>query len=72
MKTLARFAFAVSVGAVCLLGVSTVMAGKKGIPAPPPPVLCGCVCSDGSIVIVHAENEAGCPAACANACPQEM
>ena len=73
MKSIARISFMVAVSAVCLFGVSQVMAGKgKGIPAPPPPVLCGCICPDGSFTTVHAENEAGCAAACANACPQEM
>ena len=71
MRTLTRIAGVVSVCAM-VLGISTVLAGRKSVPAPPPPVLCGCACPDGSFVIVHAENEAGCEAACANACPQDM
>ena len=57
-----------------LLGVSSnVGAGKgKGIPAPPPDVLCGCICPDGSFTTTHAPDENSCPAACAAACPSDM
>ena len=71
MRALTRIAAAVSVCAL-LAGVSTVMAGRKSVPAPPPPVLCGCPCPDGSFVIVHAPDAESCPAVCANACLQDM
>ena len=70
MRTLTRIAAALSVCAM-VFGVSTVLAGR-GKPAPPPPVLCGCACPDGSIVIVHAPDENSCPAVCATACAQDM
>lgn len=69
MRNAARVAAAISVCAA-LFGVSSVMAGRKGRPAPPPPVLCGCACPDGSIVIVHAPDENSCPSVCATACDQ--
>jgi len=72
MKMLVRAAAAVSMFAV-LVGVSTlVTAGGKRAPAPPPDVLCGCACPDGSIVITHAPDEASCPLVCANACDNTM
>ena len=68
MKTFVRIAAVVSVSAA-LLGASTLMA-KKGPPLPPPPVLCGCACPDGSIVITHAPDAESCPAVCETACNQ--
>ena len=50
------------------LGISTLLAAPRGRPLPPPPVLCGCVCPDGSFVITHAPNPHACPSACATAC----
>lgn len=70
MRTLTRIAAAVSVCAA-LFGVSSVLAGR-GRPAPPPDVLCGCYCPDGSIVIVHAPDENSCPIVCQSACLQDM
>jgi hypothetical protein len=61
-----RIAIAVCVLVASTLGISSLMA--KGRPAPPPPVLCGCLCPDGSFVITHAPNENACPTACATAC----
>jgi len=49
------------------LGVSSMVAAG-GQPAPPPPVLCGCACPDGSFVITHAPDADSCPSACATAC----
>ena len=69
MKQLARFAAFVSVG-VALIGISNIEAGRKSVPAPPPPVLCGCLCADGSIVIVHAPDANSCPSVCESACDQ--
>ena len=73
MRMLSRIVFAVAV-CVSLFGVSSIMAGRKATPAPPPPVLCGCICPDGSFTTTHAENAAGCESACATACQgsQEM
>ena len=70
-KNLARFA---AVTAICfaVAGISSLQAGKKGIPAPPPPVLCGCACPDGSIVVTHAPSADQCEAVCATACDQTM
>jgi hypothetical protein len=70
MRTLTRIAAALSVCAL-FVGISTVVSAK-GRPAPPPDVLCGCYCPDGSIVITHAPDEESCPAVCATACSQEM
>ena len=69
MKKLARIAALVSIG-VALIGITGPQAAKKGIPAPPPPVLCGCACPDGSFVITHAPDADSCPAVCATACDQ--
>jgi hypothetical protein len=71
MRKLVQVAAVVSVG-FGLMGLSALEAGgRRGQPAPPPPVLCGCACSDGSFVIVHAPDEASCPSVCATACPSE-
>lgn len=67
MRTLARIVAAVSV-CVALFGFSSLMAARGGRPAPPPPVLCGCACPDGSFVITHAPDPDSCPSACATAC----
>ena len=53
---------------VFLLSGSTAPAKPVGIPLPPPPVLCGCVCDDGSFVITHAPSGDACPKACEAAC----
>jgi hypothetical protein len=66
MKSLSRIVFAVAVCAG-LFGISTIMAGRKA-PAPPPPVLCGCACPDGSFVTTHAPDADSCESACATAC----
>ena len=66
MSKLMRIAAALSVCVVLTLGVSSILAG--GRPAPPPPVLCGCVCPDGSFVTTHAKNAQQCPRACEIAC----
>jgi hypothetical protein len=61
----------VAVSAVCfalLFGVSTILAAPGGRPAPKPPVLCGCLCDDGSFVTTHAKNAKQCPRACEAAC----
>ena len=52
---------------VLALGVSAVLAARKQ-PAPPPPVLCGCLCPDGSFTTTHAPDENSCESACAAAC----
>jgi hypothetical protein len=69
--TLVRIAATASVCAA-LLGISSIMAGRGGHPLPPPPVLCGCLCPDGSYVITHAPDENSCPDVCATACPSDM
>jgi hypothetical protein len=71
MKKLVRIAALLSVG-VGLLGVPSTEARKGGVPAPPPPVLCGCACPDGSFVITHAPDEASCPSVCESACNNTM
>jgi hypothetical protein len=70
MKMLVRMAAAASVFAA-LVGVSSLVTAK-GRPAPPPPVLCGCACPDGSIIITHAPDAESCPAVCASVCPSDM
>jgi len=70
MKMLVRMAAAASVFAV-LVGVTSLVTAK-GRPAPPPPVLCGCACPDGSIIITHAPDAESCPAVCASVCPSDM
>jgi hypothetical protein len=70
-KTIARV---VAAAAICLaaLGVGSIEAGRKSVPAPPPPVLCGCACPDGSFVITHAPDAESCPAVCEQACNNTM
>jgi hypothetical protein len=70
MKRVARIAFTVSICSIGMFGISSIMAARGGRPAPPPPVLCGCACPDGSIVITHAPDAESCPAVCATACDQ--
>ncbi len=67
MRTLARIVVVFSV-CVALFGISSLMAARGGRPAPPPPVLCGCICPDGSFVTTHAPDADSCPSACATAC----
>ena len=66
MRTLVRMVAALSLCVVAFGVASIVSAG--GRPAPPPPVLCGCACPDGSFVTTHAANADSCPSACATAC----
>lgn len=47
-------------------GITSVIA--KGRPLPPPPVLCGCLCPDGSFITTHAPSSNACASACAAAC----
>jgi len=68
MRKAVQIAVTACVCVAMTFGVSSIMAGRKGIPAPPPPVLCGCICPDGSLVITHAPDANSCPAACATAC----
>ena len=70
MKMLVRMAAAASVFAA-LVGVTSLVTAK-GRPVPPPPVLCGCACPDGSIIITHAPDAESCPAVCASVCPSDM
>lgn len=65
MKTLSRIVASIAICTVCL-GVTSLFAG--GRKAPPPPVLCGCACPDGSFTTVHAPDADSCPSACATAC----
>ncbi|MDH3284629.1 MAG: hypothetical protein OEQ13_07805, partial [Acidobacteriota bacterium] len=54
---------------VLVLGMSSLLAAPPvGRPGPKPPVLCGCLCEDGSFVTTHAKNAKGCDKACATAC----
>lgn len=69
MRKPARIVTTVSFICVGLFGISNLMAGH-GKPAPPPPVLCGCACPDGSFVITHAPDADSCPSVCATACSQ--
>jgi hypothetical protein len=62
-----HIAAAVSVCVALAFGVTSILAAP-GRPAPPQPVLCGCVCPDGSFVVVHAKNAKACPKACEDAC----
>jgi len=73
MKKLTRIAATVSVCSVWLFGASSIVnAGRgKSTPAPPPPVLCGCLCPDGSIMVTHAPDAESCPSVCATACNTE-
>ncbi len=58
---------------LALLALSGLVFAKGGsAPAPPPPVLCGCKCPDGSFVTTHAPDANSCPSACAAACPSDM
>ena len=68
MKKLVRIAVTAFVCTVVTFGVSSLVSARGGKPLPPPPVLCGCICPDGSFTTVHAENAKGCEAACATAC----
>ena len=71
MRKLARIVALVSVG-VGMIGISSLNAGRGGRPAPPPPVLCGCACPDGSFVITHAPDAESCPSVCESACNNTM
>jgi len=68
MKKALRIAGVVCVSLVMTLAVSSSMAVRAGRPAPPPPVLCGCACPDGSFVITHAPDADSCPSVCEAAC----
>jgi hypothetical protein len=63
-----RLVVYVAVVCVALAGISSVVLAKVGRPAPPPPVLCGCLCPDGSFTTTHAPDANSCDAACAVAC----
>ena len=67
MKTSTRIVAAVAV-CVAFFGISSILAARGGRPAPPPPVLCGCACPDGSFVTTHAPDADSCESACAVAC----
>lgn len=67
MKKVSRVVVGIAVG-VGLFGASSIMAARVGRPAPPPPVQCGCLCSDGSFVTTHAPDANSCPSACETAC----
>ena len=68
MKSL-RVAAAFCTFVVLTLGMSSLLAAPPvGRPGPRPPVLCGCICPDGSFVTTHAKNAKACPRACAIAC----
>lgn len=67
MKMFARIVAAFAVCAA-LFGISSILAARGGRPAPPPPVLCGCACPDGSFVTTHAPDANSCESACAVAC----
>lgn len=66
MKKLVRIAAIFSV-CVAVFGMTSFLAARSR-PAPPPPVQCGCICSDGSLVTTHAPDANSCPSACATAC----
>ena len=68
MTKLVRITAAFFVCGALTFGVSTLLAARGGRPLPPPPVLCGCVCPDGSFVTTHAPSPNACPSACATAC----
>ncbi len=69
MTKLLRIAAVLAAFVILALGMSSLLAASPvGRPAPKPPVLCGCVCPDGSFVITHARNSRACPRACATAC----
>lgn len=67
MKKAGRLFFMVSLIAAAL-AVTSVVFARGGRPAPPPPVMCGCLCPDGSFTTTHAPDANSCPAACAVAC----
>jgi hypothetical protein len=70
-KTLARF---VAVSAICfaVAGITSLQAGRKSVPPPPPDVLCGCACPDGSIIVTHAPSADQCESVCATVCDNTM
>ena len=68
MKKLLRVGGFALMLTVLPLGSSTVPANPIGFPLPPGPVLCGCVCPDGSFTTTHAPSFDACPDACDNAC----
>ena len=63
-----RIAAVVGLLSVATIGISALVAGPIGVPLPPPPVLCGCACPDGSFVTTHAPDPGSCESACAAAC----
>lgn len=50
------------------LAISSLLAAPVGRPLPPPPVLCGCLCPDGSFITTHAPSAKACTHACKVAC----
>ena len=63
-----QIAVAFCVCVALTIGISSILAAPGGRPLPPPPVLCGCICPDGSFVTTHAKKAKACPRACATAC----
>ena len=63
-----RIAAVVGLLSVATIGISALVAGPIGVPLPPPPVLCGCACPDGSFVTTHAPDPGSRESACAAAC----
>lgn len=59
---------ALAVCSLALLAASGFVFARGGRPAPPPPVLCGCLCPDGSFTTTHAPDANSCPSACETAC----
>jgi len=70
MKKVPRIAVTALACTAMTFGVSSMVSARGGRPAPPPPVLCGCACPDGSFVITHAPDAESCPSVCATACDQ--
>ena len=65
MKSL-RICFVALLAVLSIFSLSVLTATR--IPLPPPPVLCGCICPDGSFITTHAPTGEDCPQACATAC----
>ena len=63
-----RISAAFSVCLALIVGISSILMAGPGRPLPPPPVLCGCVCPDGSFVTTHAKKAQQCRRACETAC----
>jgi len=68
MRKVLRIAVTAFVCTAMTFGISSLVSAGRGKPAPPPPVLCGCICPDGSFTTVHAPDANSCESACATAC----